>query len=178
MQYIQIHTYTYNTSNTFNTCYTCRYIQIHTHADDTCAYIHHAFNMHAIYTDTYTYIHLTASLYVCMYVYVLHVCNVIHTDTYPYMYIHANTYTYIHIHTPHNQCHEGVFGCCCFHTRLLCAAPPTQICSDGAQDGISTQALRVEGAWAAQGSCFPPPLRVQGARARQNGSGHGSLITG
>ena len=64
----------------------------------------------------------------CMYVYVLHVCNVIHTDTYTYMYIHANTYTYIHIHTPHNQCHEGVLGCCCCRTRLLCAAPPTQIC--------------------------------------------------
>ena len=102
----------------------------------------------------------------------------IHTDTCTYMYIHANTYTYIHIHTPHNQCHEGVWGCCCCSTRLLCAAPPTQICSDGAQDGISMQPLRVEGPWAAQGSCFPPPLRVQGARARQNGSGHGSLIAG
>jgi hypothetical protein len=100
-------------------------------------------------------------VHMCMYVYVLHVCNVIHTDTYTYMYIHANTYTYIHIHTPNNQCHEGVLGCCCCRTRLLCAAPPTQICSDGAQDGIYMQPLRVEGPWAAQGGCVcPPPTRA------------------
>ena len=114
----------------------------------------------------------------CKYVYVLHVCNVINTDTYTYMYIHANTYTYIHIHTPDNQCHEGVLGCCCCRTRLLCAAPPTQICSDGAQDGISMQPLRVEGPWAAQGAAFAPPRRVQRAQVRQNGSGGGSLISG
>ena len=169
---------------------------IHTHADDsdTCTYIHHTYNIHAIHTDTYTYIHLSQRLKrlvksqfkrrvkrrvnMCVYVYVLHVCNVIHTDTYTYMYIHANTYTYIHIHTPDNQCHEGVLGCCCCRTRLLCAAPPTQICSDGAQDGIFTQPLRVEGPWAAQGGCVCPPRRVQRAQVRQNGSGGGSLISG
>ena len=88
---------------------------IHTHADDTCTYIHHACNIHAIHTDTYTYMHLSQRLkrrvkrrvkrlvkrrvHMCVYVYVLHVCNVIHTDTYTYMYIHVNTYIYRHIHT-------------------------------------------------------------------------------
>ena len=200
MQYIQIRPYTCNTCNTHNTLYTCRYIQIHT--------IHAIHAIHAILADTFRYIlmlvihahtyiiHATYMLYIqihtniytsllhcdiavillCMYVYVLHVCNVIHTHTYTYMHIHI--YSYIHIHTPHSQWHEGVLGCCCCCTRLLCAAPPTQICSDGAQDGISMQPLRVEGPWAAQGSCFSPPLRVQGALARKNWSGHGSLNAG
>jgi hypothetical protein len=161
--------------------YTC--IHMYTHVCQHIQYMHIWIDFKTdkcsnMYTHVCTYVqympvHLWID-YMCMYVYVLHVCNVIHTDTYTYMYIHANTYTYIHIHTsstPHNQCHKGVLGCCCCRTRLLCAAPPTQICSDGAQDGISMQPLRVEGPWAAQGSCFPPPLRVQGARARQNGSG-------
>ena len=87
------------------------------------------------------------------------------------MQIHTHTCTY-------NQCHEEVLWCCCERTRLLCAEPPTQISLDGAQDGISMQPLRVKGPWAAQGSCSPHPRRVQRARARQNGSGNGSLIAG
>ena len=54
-----IHT---DTCNTFNTYNTCRYIQIHTHADETCAYIPHTCIIHAIHTDTYTYGWLWKSL--------------------------------------------------------------------------------------------------------------------
>ena len=135
-----------------------------------------------IHTYTYTYIHIHAMTWAGTLTHVRHAACRYTLDTCTYMhiynYIHTYTYTYIHIHTPEIQCQKGVLCCCCCRTRLLCAAPPTQIRSDGAQDGISKQPLRVEGPWVAQGGCFGPHRRVQRARVRQNGSGNGSLIAG
>jgi len=99
-----------------------------------------AYNTYNIQAHTYD----TYNTYTCIHIHT-HTCNDLGTsDT--NRYIHIHTYTY-------NQCHEGVLGCCCCRTRLLCAAPPTQISSDRAQDGIIECPSRVEDPLAEQGGC-------------------------
>ncbi len=86
----------------------------------------------------------------------IHACRYIQ-DTYRYIRIHAYIYTCIRIHSLCNECREGVLRCSFERTRLLCAALPTQISSDEAQDGPVECPLRAEGPWAAQGGSFAPP---------------------